>query len=774
MPDYDFRSLSPIDFEMLARDLLNADLNLKLVSFGVGPDGGIDLRDARVGIETIVQCKHRPDATKADLVRAAGTEANRWKPNDMRSYFFVTSSDVSPEAETAVLGALSPLPVSPDSVWHQGALNAALSRNSFVERDHFKLWLSSAQALERITAASQWQRSEQLLQRVSERVKLYVHTPAYAAAMKMLEDEHVVMLSGAPGVGKSTLAEMILLSLWHAGWTVVNIASDVDEAWRQIRTSQDKVVFYYDDFLGQTTTAELQKNEGSGVASLMDWIRRGSGNQVLVLTTREQVLRSARHGDDDRVRRLADDQSKIRIELDKIARISRAQMLFNHLHFGFRDEASRAVLASDNRYRQVIDHSGFNPRILESVVLGQKHSDVDSFYAALFEALDHPESIWTGSFRQLSTTAVKILFQLAVWPSAFMPIEKIREAVRPEDPREWLPALKVLENTWIRLIATSGVVDNASLFDPSRRDFLLDLLDDPVYFDAVLHSVSSLGQITYIWRLAGLIEDAVDKNQNDRSILLRNSAERREADLDSVACRLATLELDAANKSEAALSHRNKTPHPGSSPKTYRYYVTETLNERLQVLIELASICFGAETVTPEAQVLLQRELGHLEQKLKDRVTPDASDLFSLAAVLASERAPKWSHDRAADLGELAFDFINESEQINAYGTLPEWFRQGPFNKVGKEKLQEALEREIDGIGQHNDRDLMSQLLDEVDALADEYGVGVYTESLRERIEAMPPTVRQTSQFAEPARDNNAQAESSDAALEMLFAKLNI
>lgn len=773
MPDYDFRSLSPIDFEMLTRDLLNADLELRLVSFGVGPDGGIDLRDAREGRETIVQCKHRPSATKADLVRAAGAEVQRWNTNDMRSYLFVVSADVSPEAETAVLRELSPLPVTRESIWHQGALNAALSRNSSVERDHFKLWLSSAQALERITAASQWQRSEQLLQRVSERVKLYVHTPAYSAAMKMLEDEHVVMLSGAPGVGKSTLAEMILLSLWHAGWTVVNIASDIDEAWRQIRTAQDKVVFYYDDFLGQTTSAELQKNEGSGVALLIDRIRKGSGNQILVLTTREQVLRSARHGDDDRVRRLADDQSKIRIELDKISRISRAQMLFNHLHFGFQDDAARAVLACDGRYRQVVDHPGFNPRILESVVLGQKHSDVDSFYSSLFKALDHPESIWAGSFRQLSTTAIKILFQLAAWPSVSMPIDKIREAVRPEDPREWLPALKVLENTWIRLTATSGAVDKASLFDPSRRDFLLDLLDDPVYFDAVLDSASSLRQVTYLWRLAGLIEDPVDRSQSDRSQLLRKSAEGRDADLDSIAFRLATQELAAAKKSEVALTLRNKTPHPGSSPKTYRAYTAETLGERLRALIELASICFQAEATTPEAQGLLLLELDQLEERLQDRAHPDASDLFSLAAVLATKRAPKWSHNRAADFAELAFEFINDSEQINAYGTLPEWFRQGPFNKVGKERLKEALEGELDGIGQQDDRDLMNQWLDEVVSLADEHGVSLYTDSLRERIDEMQPPVRRASQFAEPVHDNNARSEGSDAALEVLFAKLN-
>jgi hypothetical protein len=448
-------------------------------------------------------------------------------------------------------------------------------------------------------------------------------------------------------------------------------------------------------------------------------------------------------------------------------------MLFNHLHFGFQDVASRTVLASDDRYRKVVDHSGFNPRILESVVLGQKHADVDSFYAALLEALDHPESIWAGSFRQLSTTAIKILFQLAAWPSASMPLEKIRDAVRPEDPREWLPALKVLENTWIRLTATSGAADHASLFDPSRRDFLLDLLNDPVYFDAVLDSMSSMGQIIYLWRLAGLIDDAVDRTQSDRSPLLRACAERRVTDLDSIAIRLANQQLAAAERSETALNLRNTTPHPGSSPKTYRGYISETLRDRLHTLTDLAAICFHAEAPTPAAESLLQIQMSHLETCLQGKARPDASDLFSLGANLASERAPQWSLDWAATIADLAFDFIDDSEQINLYSVLPEWFRNGPFREAGKERLRETLEGELDAIGQQDDRDLMSQWLDELVAVAEEHDISLDTDSLRDRIDEMEPLVRDNSQFAVPVRDNAPQADGSDAELAILFAKLS-
>lgn len=37
---YDFRTLSPIDFELLVRDLLQAEFSITMESFGPGKDGG--------------------------------------------------------------------------------------------------------------------------------------------------------------------------------------------------------------------------------------------------------------------------------------------------------------------------------------------------------------------------------------------------------------------------------------------------------------------------------------------------------------------------------------------------------------------------------------------------------------------------------------------------------------------------------------------------------------------------------------------------------------
>lgn len=774
MPDYDFRSLSPIDFELLVRDLLNADLNLQLDSFGAGPDGGIDLRDRREGHVTIAQCKHWPDARKAALIRAAEKEASRWSADAMQEYLFVVSCPISPGAELDIQAALTPLPVNSGSIWHKSRINAALLRNAKVERDHFKLWLSSAVALERILADKQWQRSEELLQSVSERARLYVHTPSYALAFEMLKEEHVVLISGSPGVGKSTLAEMILLSLWHEGWTVLNIASDVNEAWLKIRASEEKVVFYYDDFLGQTSTAELQKNEASGIALLMDKVRKGNGDRLLVLTSREQILGQARFGDDDRVRRLADDQAKIRLELLEIDRIGRARMLFNHLHFGFSDPSSRTALASDIRYRDVIDHDNFNPRILESVALRQKHSTVDDFYAAISYALDHPDEIWAASFQQLSPTAILILFQLAVWPSPSMPLESIRLAVSANDPRQWHGALKVLEHTWIRLHAASGAVERASLFDASRRDFLLDLLDDASYFDSALMRLSSLQQLNYLLRLSGITEDLFDAKVPDRRHLLAGFFERRRMDIDRIAVDLAREELNSAKKEELAQGMRNHPLRPGTSQLNSRPgYVFQNYSPRIKVLTELATVCWWASLPTIAASELLLSEIQSFEKDLAPDADISATALFGLAARLASTQAPAWSIEYAEIFASLAFDNVNDTEDLNAYSGLPQWFRDGPYRASAVRRLTAEIDGELQGIEQQNDPELMMQWLEDVVDLAKEHGIPLYVDGLRERIREMDEPVRLKSPSAAPIRDSSPMENGgTDDDLRELFARL--
>jgi hypothetical protein len=98
VPRYDFKPLSPQDFEELTRDLLQAEWSVALEAFKTGRDHGIDLRYTKAGSSsTIVQCKHYTGSTFAKLLAHLRDEE---LPKVIRlapaRYVIVTSLALSP------------------------------------------------------------------------------------------------------------------------------------------------------------------------------------------------------------------------------------------------------------------------------------------------------------------------------------------------------------------------------------------------------------------------------------------------------------------------------------------------------------------------------------------------------------------------------------------------------------------------------------------------------------------------------------------------------
>ena len=98
MPNYDFKTLSPIDFEILVRDLLQEELGVRLESFKSGRDRGIDLRYCPSPDNAlIIQCKHYAESSFQILLREIKKheldKVNKLQP---KRYIFVTSLGLTP------------------------------------------------------------------------------------------------------------------------------------------------------------------------------------------------------------------------------------------------------------------------------------------------------------------------------------------------------------------------------------------------------------------------------------------------------------------------------------------------------------------------------------------------------------------------------------------------------------------------------------------------------------------------------------------------------
>jgi len=471
---YDFSTLSPVDFEVLVRDLLAADQGWRLTSFGTGPDGGVDLRAGSGMNKIVVQCKHYAGSTFAQLKKSLLAERAKMANEKPARYLIATSRLLAKTQHDTLSQAMTPPLSRPEDLLHRVDLNTLLEAHPEVELRHFKLWLASSEVLSRIVNSGIWARSEALLEDIQSRVRLYVTHPGYDRASKILHAQRVVVIAGSPGVGKSMLAEMLLLTHWREDWQVVQVGSDIDEAWSAL-TPKGKQIFLYDDFLGQTNAGErLSKNEDARIAKFAHLVSTRTDKRF-VLTTRTQVLKQAQDSHEP-LRRAAFDLRTCTVRLTDYSRVSRARIIYNHLYFSTLPRKVIRDYAATGAFRTAIDHDNFSPRIIEQVLL-RPHETAQQLADELHEALDRPVELWGPSFEHgLSELAPELLLTLVT----FAPEGVLRTQLMDCCPVKAgsLPtnqAFKALEGTWIRLTG-SGAALSVAFADPSCRDFVVAYL----------------------------------------------------------------------------------------------------------------------------------------------------------------------------------------------------------------------------------------------------------------------------------------------------------
>ena len=93
---YDFASLSPADFEDLARDLVCRELGVRFEAFAPGPDGGIDGRHATGSGAIILQAKHYAGSTYAALRSKMKRERKAIDRLSPARYILTTSRPLTP------------------------------------------------------------------------------------------------------------------------------------------------------------------------------------------------------------------------------------------------------------------------------------------------------------------------------------------------------------------------------------------------------------------------------------------------------------------------------------------------------------------------------------------------------------------------------------------------------------------------------------------------------------------------------------------------------
>lgn len=513
MRNYDFKVLSPIDFENLVRDLLQKQLKITLESFSSGRDTGIDFRYISLAKgKVIVQCKHTPESSFASLLSALEkTELSKVRKLSPDRYIFATSQPLTPPRKQKIVDLFSPFILNSSDVYGREDLNNLLGKFKSVERDHVKLWISNSVAMERFLHTRRLNLSREALSKIRQDAQLYVQNDSFSEALRILERFNLCLIVGVPGIGKTMLAEMLLLRYHSIRFEIVKIESDIKEA-SDVDYANRKRIFYYDDFLGQASIADkLQKNEDQSLINFMTAIKRSKVSK-LILTTREYILNHSKLVYEKMDRTRFDLETCV-IDLSKYTRLNRAKILFNHIYFSQLPRPYRNALLSDKSYLRIIDHSNYNPRIIEALTEITRLAGVKprEYVERFMSALDNPEFIWRHAFSsQLLPESRDLLVILVTLPTDVLltDLQSAFNLYRKKNPRSgdtlsssesFRRALKQLDGNFT---ATEKGVNGLLVHfqNPSIRDFLQNYLaDNPEVLEAVVRSIICFDQIYWIW-----------------------------------------------------------------------------------------------------------------------------------------------------------------------------------------------------------------------------------------------------------------------------------
>lgn len=494
MGSYDFRTLDDKEFEAFCCDILGEHLGVRFERFKRGRDRGVDGRFfTSAGDEVVLQCKHWADTPVEQLVRRLATDerakVTRLQP---KRYLLAVSNTLSRADKAAIHKALDPFLSTPSDIYGNEDLNDLLARDPAVERRHYKLWLASAEVISHMLNKPIFDRSRFSLEEIINEAKKYVQTVNHERALEKLERLRAVLITGEPGVGKTTLAEHLCLHYVSEGYQFLKISEEIREAEGAFQPNE-RQVFYFDDFLGRNYLQALSGHEGNHI---VQFIRRITVDPTkrFILTSRSTILNQGKFLIDNfRNQNIEKNEFELTVSLFK--ELDKARILYAHIWHSALAPQYIEQIYQGKRYRHIIAHRNYNPRLISFITDSDRVESCapDEYWGHILETLRNPADVWENPFAAQQDDFGRAIVSLVALNGTWIDQGELNQAYSrfiswPQNQGmngrgDFLSNLKQLTGSLLsRTVSESLPEPRIDLFNPSIGDFVLQRLSGNLPF----------------------------------------------------------------------------------------------------------------------------------------------------------------------------------------------------------------------------------------------------------------------------------------------------
>lgn len=526
---FNYSNLSSYEFELLCRDIVQAKTGFELSCFAPGPDRGIDATNIYKSSFSnqepciILQAKHYVRSPYSKLEKQAKELVKTLAGARCDSLFFMTSMPLTPRQVEELKKVLKEI-TNDINVYGVQDIDDYLSSSSgpSILSKHFNLWLSSTNVLAELINNSTNLECEQLIASIKEKDGLFVETSSFQEALRIMTNLGFVLLVGSPGVGKTTVSQMITLKYVEQGYKLIYTTdANIVRVENSISPDPDvKELIFLDDFLGQSywkTPDVLPKQ----IEALIGFCANRP-HKKLLLNSRITILNDVRSKSPDFNYFLCNKKkSEYLIDMDKMPDYEKARILYSHLVKLNLSQPYLQNIIDNKAYRNVVKHKNYNPRIVEYTCVEANLQRVlpDDFAKHLIAQLDAPADVWANEFNQrlkpedriLMNTLVSLTDTTIARSTLQVAFEQRMHSDDNHDPsiNHFEDCLKRLTESMIR-VSLSGHEPYCSTVNPSVNDFLKS--------EIATNSDEALA----------IVENAVDINQLERIFHFTDSKKVKE------------------------------------------------------------------------------------------------------------------------------------------------------------------------------------------------------------------------------------------------------